>query len=115
MRRNQNRWYLGTILLCFVVQPALGVTLQVDYTYDSSNFFGAGNPQGATAGAQAKASLELAASYFSTILTDNFSAIQTPVPYHSSVPGSTGTFAWTWQESFTNPTTGDAVSPINPV
>ena len=105
------------LALGVVAQQAAAITLQVDYTYDTSNFFGVGNPQGATAGAQAKASLEAAASYFSSILTDSFSAIQTPAPFHSSV--SDGLVTWTWQESFANPTTGapvtvnDAMVPAN--
>ena len=41
------------------------INIEIDYTYDTSNFFGSGNPQGAAAGAQAKAALEAAASYFS--------------------------------------------------
>ena len=42
----------------------------IDYTYDlpasgGTNFFGSGNPQGATGGAQAKAALEAAANFYS--------------------------------------------------
>lgn len=99
------------LLLC--AQRADAITLQINYSYDTSNFFGAGNPQGATAGAQAKASLEAAANYFSSILNDSFTAIQTPAPYHSSV--SDGVVTWTWDESFSNPTTGLSTTVENPV
>src|SRR3954469_13798530 len=97
---------------CIFVQRASAITLQVDYTYDTSNFFGIGNPQGAAAGVQAKSTLEAAASYFSSILTDSFSAIQTPGPLFSSV--SDGRIVWSWQGSFANPTTGATMSVADP-
>ncbi len=103
--------WLG-VALCLIAQPAAAITIHIDYGYDTNNFFGSGNPQGAAAGIQAKAAMEAAASYFSGILTDSFSAIQTPVPYHSSV--SNGVVTWSWQESFTNPTTGSTVTVIDP-
>src|SRR5882672_2093285 len=99
------RW-LG-VVLCLIAEPAAAITLQVDYTYDTSNFFGNGNPQGATAGAQAKAALEAAASFYSTILTDSFSAIQTPPQFHSSQ--GTGVWTWHWTENFNNPSTNSSV------
>jgi hypothetical protein len=92
------------VALCLVARPAAAITLQVDTTtYDTTNFFGGGNPQGATAGMQAKAALEAAASYFSSILLDSFTAIQTPAPFHSSALGSTGVVTWSWQERFQHP------------
>jgi hypothetical protein len=89
--------------LCTAAQPAAAITLQIDYTYDTSSFFGAGNP---------KASIEAAASYFSSILTDSFSAIQVPAPVQSSMFG--GVASWRWQEVFSNPTTGADVAVDNP-
>jgi hypothetical protein len=86
--------------------------VQIDYTYDTSNFFGAGNPQGAAAGAQAKTALGAAASYFSSILTDSFSAIQVPAPFHSSI--SNGVVNWSWSEVFLNPSTGANLNVVNP-
>src|SRR3954469_22649323 len=86
--------------------PAGAINVQIDYTYDISNFFGSGNPQGASAGAQARAALEAAANFYSKILTDNFDAITIPATYHSSVPGSNGLVAWAWQEDFENPSDG---------
>jgi hypothetical protein len=105
-------WWLGIVLFA-VARPACGFTVQVDYTYDNTNFFGAGNPQGAAAGVQAKAALEAAASYYSSIITDSFSAITTPAPFHSTFPGSNGTVTWTWDETFSNPTTGTATDVSN--
>ncbi len=109
--RHARVWWLG-FFVSVVAQPAAAITLQIDYTYDTSNFFGAGNPQGAAAGAQAKAALEAAASYYSAILTDSFTAIQTPAPIRSSV--SNGVYTWEWHELFLNPTTGAQVSVSNP-
>ena len=57
------------------VLPMSAVEIQIDYSQDSSNFFGAGNPDGATAGNQARASLEAAAGFFSTYFADDFDAI----------------------------------------
>ena len=82
--RRVWRMRLLCVALCLAAQPAAAITIQIDYTYDTGNFFGSGNPAGATAGAQAKAALEAAASYYSTILTDSFSAIQTPPQFHST-------------------------------
>jgi hypothetical protein len=87
---------------------ASAVTLTLDYSYDSSNFFGAGNPGGAVAGAQAKATLQAVASFYSTILTDTFSAIETPPDFHSST--FDGLAFWHWTQSFPNPATGNQVT-----
>jgi len=92
-------------------QPAHAVNLTLDYTYDTSNFFGAGNPSGPAAGAEAKAALEAAAGYFSTILTDTFSSIQTPPNFSSSQ--FDGVAFWEWSLNFSHPGTGGAVTLQN--
>jgi hypothetical protein len=99
------------VLCCFAAQPAVAINIQLNYTYDTTNFFGAGNPSGPTAGAQAKAALEAAASYYSAILTDSFSVIQTPAPFHSSQ--FDGQVTWQWTENFNNPTTGASTVVTN--
>jgi hypothetical protein len=91
--------------------PAQAVTLSIDYTYDTNNFFGSGNPQGTAAGLQAKATLEAVADYFSDILDDTFSAIQTPPVYHSET--FDGVVVWNWTLSLTNPATGAQVTRDN--
>src|SRR2546423_13048782 len=101
------RMTLLSIALCLAAQPAAAINVQINYTYDATNFFGSGNPQGATAGAQAKAALEAAASFYSTILTDSLSVIQTPPPFHSSQ--FDGQVTWHWTENFNNPTTNSSV------
>jgi hypothetical protein len=99
---------LLSVALCLAVQPAAAITIQLDYSYDTSNFFGSGNPSGA----QAKAALEAAASYYSTILTDSFSIIQTPATLHSSQ--FNGVWTWHWSENFKNPTTNSDVVVNDP-
>ncbi|MCA9241518.1 MAG: hypothetical protein KDA37_15015 [Planctomycetales bacterium] len=111
------------LTLALLVVAAAGVTptsameLVIDYTYDTTNFFGAGNPDGSAAGAAAKASLEEAARYLSEALEDTLSEIRTPEPFYSSV--FNGSVAWQWQLNFDNPSTGalttltDQVIPAN--
>jgi hypothetical protein len=99
-----QRGLLIAALAC-PAQPATAVTISIDYRFDSSGFFGAGNPDGPAAGQQAKASLEAAADFFSNILTDSLLPIQTPAPFQSSLPGG-GTVIWQWTAKFINPSTG---------
>src|SRR5689334_10146275 len=106
--RQSGIWF---VLLFLVAQSAAAITISLDYSYDAANFFGAGNPQGATGGAQAKAALEAVASYYSTILTDSFSPIQTPSPFHSSQ--FDGQVTWQWTENFNNPATNAATVVTN--
>jgi hypothetical protein len=102
---------LSCVLIGLAMQPASAITIQLNYTYDTGNFFGNGNPSGGTAGAQAKAALEAAASFYSTILTDSFSVIQTPAPFHSS--NFDGQVTWEWTENFNNPATNAATVVTN--
>ena len=99
------------ISLSVIAQPAAAINVQINYSYDTTNFFGNGNPQGAIAGAQAKAALEAAASFYSTILTDTFSLIHTPPQFHSSQ--FDGQVTWQWTENFNNPTTNSATAVTN--
>jgi hypothetical protein len=118
-----RNWRIGLVLVigCLAAHSAAAITITVDYTYDlpangGSNFFAAGNPQGATGGAQATAALEAAASYLSTVLTDTFDPINVPAPYHSTAQGSTGTITWSWSVNFQHPSNNAAnqVTVINP-
>ena len=52
------------LLMGAMAVPTCAINIVIDYTYDTNNFFGSGNPQGAAAGAQARAALEAAASYY---------------------------------------------------
>jgi hypothetical protein len=91
--------------------PARAISITIDYSFDSSNFFGAGNPQGAAAGLQARSVLGAAASFYSSLLTDSLSVVQTPAPFHSS--SFDGVVAWNWDAIIENPATGAQVSLPN--
>ncbi|HEX5472662.1 MAG TPA: hypothetical protein VFW73_12300, partial [Lacipirellulaceae bacterium] len=114
--RSGRIWRIGIAAIGWwiVAQPAAAITINIDYTYDTNHFFGSGNPQGAAAGSQAKASLEAAANFYSTILTDSFSAIQTPTPsvFHSSQ--FDGQATWEWTMGFKNPSTNSSIVLTNP-
>ena len=119
MRNGLGRILLAIWLACTSAGLACAITISVDYRYDTqalggSNFFGSGNPQGAAGGAQARAALESAASYFSSILNDTFSAITVPAPYHSTAPGSTGVNTWFFEQRFQNPSGSVEVVVPNP-
>jgi hypothetical protein len=104
---------LGLVLIALVCRAtaASAVNITIDYSFDSTNFFGASNPQGAAAGLQAKTALEAAASFYSNLLTDSLSIVQTPAPFHSS--SFDGVATWEWEEKFENPATGAQVSLAN--
>lgn len=104
-------------LLSLNPRAVQAITITIDYTFDTGanapKFFGVGNPGGAAAGAQAKAALEAAAGYYSTILTDTFSAIQAPANF-TSTKGGTATFSWS--PTVRSPLTGDTVpAPLQSV
>lgn len=108
-----SRVFLFAAATGATIAPLQAITVKIDYGYDTSNFFGGGNPQGAAAGAQAKAALESAASFFSSILNDTFSPINVPAPYRSSVPSSNGVITWSWEQRFAHPSTGASVKVTN--
>ena len=116
--RSPQRSLLSGLLLAFLFdlmplnQPVLAVEIVLDYTYDSGNFFGAGNPDGELAGEQARESLESAASLFSDILTDTFSSIETPASFSSAV--FSGVASWSWNLNFNNPASGSTISITDP-
>ncbi len=89
---------------------ARAINIDIDYTYDTGNFFGAGNPSGAVAGQQARDALETAADYFSEILTDSFTGISTPPIFNGDFGGMV---VWEWSASFSHPTTGASISLVD--
>ncbi|MCA9241517.1 MAG: hypothetical protein KDA37_15010 [Planctomycetales bacterium] len=99
---------LGLLCLHFTVAHAAGVQIVLDYTYDTTHFFGSGNPNGAAAGATAKATLEEAARFLSESLEDTLSPISTPDFFRSTV--SSGIATWQWSLNFTNPTTASTTT-----
>ncbi|MEZ6071956.1 MAG: dockerin type I domain-containing protein [Pirellulales bacterium] len=100
---------LASCLLLLTSSPARAVNVVIDYTYDSSHFFGVGNPDGAAAGSQAAAALEAAAALFSDALTDSLVGFTVPAPYVSQVFNG----VVSWELNFTNPATG-SYDPIYP-
>ena len=56
----------------------------IDYSTDTTGFFGANNPQGATGAAQAKDALEAAAQFYSGVLEDTFTEIA-PEKFYGSL------------------------------
>ncbi|MEQ9455632.1 MAG: PEP-CTERM sorting domain-containing protein [Phycisphaeraceae bacterium] len=107
MSRTPPRMLLvGALSGLTLVSTASAINITLDYTYDSANgnFFGAGNPDGAVAGAEAKASLEAAAAYLSAVMTDTFVAIETPPVFNSEF--FSGEVVWSWEARFANPATG---------
>ncbi|QDU70431.1 dockerin type I domain-containing protein [Mucisphaera calidilacus] len=103
--------YAACALSLAAAPTASAVNLVIDYTYDSSNFFGAGNPDGLSAGLQAKASLEAAAHYLSSILTDSFDPISTPETYESQ--SFNGIVTYEWEAVISHPGTGASTSLLN--
>ncbi|MEX0641895.1 MAG: hypothetical protein WD468_04300 [Pirellulales bacterium] len=97
------RLLLLSLAMLAATGPAKAINVVVNYSFDANNFFGAGNPNGNAVGLQAKAALEAAASYFSGILNDTFSSIQTPPPFNGSAGGHA---TWQWSMNFNNPATG---------
>ena len=77
-----------------LASPAGAVVLMIDYSYDTSNFFG---------NATAKAALEAAAADISNAITTNLGAVTTDV-YTSTNGISSATFDWSL--NVTNPATG---------
>jgi hypothetical protein len=92
---------LGALSAAAAPSSCLAITIVVDYSKDSNGFFAAGNPTGQ--GAAARAALEAAASFYSTILTDTMSAMTDPPNFTGSL-GGTG--RWDWDLHFDHPATG---------
>jgi len=98
-----NRHASAFAALAFAGSGVADVSIVLDYTYDSTNFF--------SNNAQAKAALESAASTLSGILGDEFSAIETPETYNSSM--FSGQVDWSWSQSFSHPSMGTNVTINN--
>ncbi len=103
LQLRERRLISGVALLSsLVIAPHVSaINVVIDYTYDTGNFFGSGNPQGATAGAEARATMEFAADFFSDILADSFTAIETPPTFYSQT--FDGSVSWSWNLNFSNP------------
>jgi hypothetical protein len=112
VRRALVAGFLATGFLFAMCHSARAINIELDYTYDTNGFFGSGNPDGAAAGAQARATLEAAATYFSEITTDTFSTISTPAPLSSNV--FNGVYTWSWNLNFDHPGLATPVTITDP-
>jgi hypothetical protein len=104
-----SRWLLcvGLMLLAALsgaVPTADAATIKIDYAYDTDGFFSTGT----TNGAQARAAIESAASFYSGILADTLAEIK-PLVYTS--PRITAT--WTWTMSFSGPSAAGTISLVD--
>lgn len=80
------------------------VQIVLDYTYDTNHFF--------PIGSQARNTLESAAGFYTNLLQNNLSPIQTPSPLNSQF--FNGVYAWHWELSFNHPGNGSLVTLNNP-
>lgn len=81
--------------LCLLIGDTQAIIIQIDYDYDTNDFFSAGSAQ--------RERLEEAAAFFENLLTDDLSAITPDGVYASFI-------AETWQATFTHPSTGNPTS-----
>jgi hypothetical protein len=89
---------------------AAAINIVVDYAYDTSGFFGAGNPAGQ--GAAARAALESAANFYSGILDDTFDLIQRPADFRAS---SGSVISWSWLAKASHPSSASDFTITNAV
>jgi hypothetical protein len=85
---------LALVAVAATVHSATAVTLRIDYSKDSGNFF---------SNAMARAALEEAAAFYSGILEDTLSGIETPPKYFGSIGGEV---SFHWRRSYMHPGTG---------
>ena len=118
MPMSESRAFHGSavivVFVLWVTQIAVcvrAVEIRIDYSYDTNDFFGSGNPQGAAGGAEARLALETAASYFSDILSDEMLGIEIPATFTSQV--FNGSISWYWEAGFFHPSSGEYVTPRN--
>jgi hypothetical protein len=113
-KRRLKRSGLAAFALALVIaRPTSAINIDFDYDYDTTSFFGVGNPSGAAAGAQARAALEAVGSFYSSILTDSFSSIQTPPNFSSEQ--FNGVAFFNWSLDFSHPSTGGDLSLQNEI
>jgi hypothetical protein len=97
------------VLLCVAIwlaNSAAAATIKIDYDTFSSPFFNAGTTQAN----QAKAALNAAAAYYSSVLTDTLDAIS-PQTYSSPRVN----ISWSWTMQFSNPNGAGTRSLTNQV
>lgn len=96
---------LAIALLAVAGERAAAVSVRIDYSTDTSNFFGSANPNAA----QARSALEAAAQYYSGILEDTFSPINAQ-KFYGAQGGEASFF---WKRRFIDPATGFNNAAVN--
>ncbi|XAM01127.1 PEP-CTERM sorting domain-containing protein [Phycisphaeraceae bacterium D3-23] len=91
--------FAGAGLLCLPAFSAGAIDIVIDYTYDINGFFDTGTSDGQAA----RTTLERAASDFSSLLTDTFSAIVTPPDFVNDLGGGEARYEWDWEATFSHP------------
>jgi len=104
--------FLASVAWCS--SASADVTIRVDYSTDTSNFF---NPN-TTNGALARAAMNAAAAFYSDILEDELSAIAMPFNPAAGQPGKFygelgGEATWYFQRKFSHPATGVTNAVLN--
>ncbi len=96
---------IGVALLLLVpVVASWAINIQLDYSYDTNNFFAPGS--------QARKTMVAVADFYSQILADTFSSISTPPTFTSSLP-SGSSVSWSWTMTFDNPSAAGLESLTN--
>ncbi len=109
-RRDFAGLAVGFALVVGAALPprAAAINIVIDYSYDTSGFFAAGNPAGQ--GAAARAALEAAASFYSGILDDTFDAIQRPADFRAA---SGSIISWSWHGKILHPSASGDLTITN--
>lgn len=96
---------------CSCASSVCGVSIRLDFSLDEkgSDFFGAGNPAGLEAGANARHTLGIAAGLLAGLVEDELAAISDQPDLRGE---SGGTLDFSWSFEFLNPDTGHPVDPI---
>ncbi len=101
LTRKLTALTLGTLTLAVGASSASAINIVFDYRYDSAGFFDTGTSNGALA----RASLEAAGSFFSTLILDSLDAIPYADP---TTPGGSNTPVW--RQVIKLPSTGASYS-----
>jgi hypothetical protein len=88
-------------LLVLSTSAASAITISIDYEHDTGFF---------TGNAQARAAVEAAAGFYSDLLLDTFSSIETP----ERIFGTNGSASWRWVATYRDPTSGLTQALVDP-
>ncbi len=106
MTRSVSRQTMYATLLTagIFISSAQAVQIVIDYTYDTNHFFPVGSTQRNT--------MNAAAGFFTNLLQNEFSSIETPAPLVSQF--FDGVYSWEWSLNFNHPGNGSVVTLNDP-